>query len=225
MTPTIHFPGSISVFARLRRRLLPTGAFLLGALGSASGATAPTVPAEAMAVTNPAYVLAAGDTIIVTVAGEPELRTASLIAQDGTVRLPLVGNVRVEGLAVRQAEVLLAKSYREGEFLRNPEVQLHVTDYTPSLVTVLGAVRTPGKITFPREKKQLEIVDAITQSGGFLPVAKGDAVVVTRTDASGRESQQTVDVAALMSGKRKDDKPAVFFLQPGDRIFVPERLF
>ena len=52
-----------------------------------------------------------------------------------------------------------------------------------------------------------------------------DAVVVTRAGSDGRETQQTVDVSAMMSGKRKDDKPTVFFLQPGDRIFVPERLF
>jgi protein involved in polysaccharide export with SLBB domain len=102
---------------------------------------------------------------------------------------------------------------------------VQVTDYAQRLVSVLGAVRLPGKVAFPREKKQLEIVDAITQSGGFLPVAKGDAVVVTHTDAAGHETQQTVDVTALMSGKRKDDKPGVVFVQPGDRIFVPERLF
>lgn len=185
----------------------------------------PVSAAEANNVTNPEYVLTAGDTVVVAIDGEPELRTVSLIAEDGTVRLPLVGGVRLEGLPVRQAEVLLARSYREGQFLRQPDVRVQVADYAPRLVSVLGAVRTPGKVTFPREKKLLELVDAITLSGGFLPVAKGDAVVVTRTDAAGRETQQTVDVAAQMSGKRKDDKPAVFYVQPGDRIFVPERLF
>lgn len=215
--------GPLSRLLRLRCRwILPCAALLAG---HAALPAAPAPAAESNVVTNPEYVLAAGDTVVVLIDGEPELRTASLIAQDGSVRLPLVGGVRLEGLPVRQAEALLAKSYREGQFLRHPEVHIQVAEYAPRLVSVLGAVRVPGKVAFPQEKKQLELVDAITQSGGFLPVAKGDAVVVTRTDAAGRETQQTVDVAALMSGKRKDDKPAVFFVQPGDRIFVPERLF
>ncbi|MEI6466072.1 MAG: polysaccharide biosynthesis/export family protein [Verrucomicrobiota bacterium] len=223
MIPLTTTAGPRPSLARSRYPAFVLCAMLLIARGGISAAGAPA--AETTSVTNPEYVLTAGDTIVVVIDGEPELRTANLIAQDGTVRLPLVGGIRLEGLPVRQAEALLAKGYREGLFLRNPEVHVQVTEYAARLVSVLGAVRIPGKVAFPKERKQIEIIDAITQSGGFLAVAKGDAVVVTHTDAAGHETQRIVDVTALMSGKRKDDKPAVIFVQPGDRIFVPERLF
>ena len=181
--------------------------------------------AEPGAPTNPEYVLTAGDTVFVAVSGEPELRAAEVIDRDGKVRLSLVGELKIGGLSVRAAEQFIARSYREGQFLRAPDVAVQVSDYAPRFVTVLGAVRTVGKIPFPRDRKQMELVDVISAAGGFTPVAKGDAVVVTRGTDQGTETSQTVDVAALMGGKRRDEKSAPPMVQPGDRIFVPERLF
>lgn len=207
------------VRAASRPRLAPrlSAAVLATASPAAFGADGPP--------TNPEYVLTAGDTVQVNVTGEPELRAAEVIDRDGRIRLMLLGELKVGGLSVRAAEQLIAQSYREGQFLRGPDVSVQVSDYSPRFVTVLGAVRNVGKIPFPRDRKRMELVDVISAAGGFTPVAKGDAVVITRTNEQGGESSQTVDVASLMSGKRRDDKVTPSLVQPGDRIFVPERLF
>lgn len=192
------------------------------ALGAAFG---PARAAEGGAPTNPEYVLTPGDTVQITVNGEPELRAAEVIDRDGKVRLMLLGEIKVGGLSVRAAEQFIAQSYRDGQFLRAPDVAVQVSDYSPRFVTVLGAVRSVGKIPFPRDRKQMELVDVISAAGGFTPVAKGDAVVITRATEGGGETNQTVDVSALLSGKRRDEKATPALVQPGDRVFVPERLF
>jgi polysaccharide export outer membrane protein len=198
---------------------------IVAALCALAGGAASGRGADSAAPTNPEYVLTVGDTVAVNVSGEPDLRAAEVIDRDGKVRLSLVGELKLGGLSVRAAEQFIAQSYREGQFLRSPDVAVQVSDYAPRFVTVLGAVRSVGKIPFPRDRKQMELVDVISAAGGFTPVAKGDAVVLTRTSEQGAETSQTVDVSALMSGKRRDDKAAPAMVQPGDRVFVPERLF
>lgn len=175
--------------------------------------------------TNPDYVLALLDTVSVAVVGEPELAAVELIDREGEIRLSLVGSIKLVNLTVRDAELVIAKAFKDQEFLRRPEVRVQVIEYAPRFATVFGAVRNPGKISFPRDRLQLEILDAVAQAGGITPVGKGDAVTLTRVNPDGTESVTTVDVSNLMSGKRKDAKAINLVVRPGDRLYVPERLF
>ncbi len=178
-----------------------------------------------LGVTNPSYVLVEGDTISISIKDEAELAVTQLIDKGGTVRLSLVGDLQLSGKTVRNAETLIGKTYTEQEYLRSPEVRIQVVEYAPRIVTVMGAVRTPGKIAFPRDLQQIDILDAIMQAGGMQQVAKGETVSVFRINPEGREIMFTVDVAKMMSGKRGEMKVPSVFVFPGDRIVVPEKYF
>jgi polysaccharide export outer membrane protein len=67
----------------------------------------------------------------------------------------------------------------------------------------------------------LSIVDAISQAGGFTPMARKNAVKVTRKPkGDGQPESFTVPVESIANGKAND-----FYLRPGDTVFVPERWY
>jgi polysaccharide export outer membrane protein len=176
--------------------------------------------------TDPSYRLTAGDSVSVSVYGEGDMSASQRLDSTGVLRLPMVGEVKVGGLSVREAEGTLEKLYRERELLKSPLVTIAVNNYALREVSVLGAVRSPGNFQFPKETTSLDIADLITRLGGFTPTAKSDAVSVIRKKSDGSEEVTTVDVERMISGRRRGDSSRRdFAVYPGDRIWVPERLF
>jgi polysaccharide biosynthesis/export protein len=186
----------------------------------------PTREAIAASATDPTYRLNMGDRLAVMVFGEPDLGAQQMIDRNGFVRLPLVGEIQVAGRTVREAEALIEATYRKEEMLKNPQATLTMVAYAPREVSLLGAVRSPGTFQFPPDVVSMDVRDVISRQGGFSPVAKGDAVAVTRRQPGGKEVTTVINVDRMMYGRsRKQDNEEVFLIYPGDRIFVPERLF
>ena len=50
-----------------------------------------------------------GDTLRVTISGEPDLPALYTVAEDGTIRLPFVGSIKVAGLTAAQAREAIGK--------------------------------------------------------------------------------------------------------------------
>lgn len=207
---------------RLLRPLLLLALLLLGTTDWLRGdeRAAPT-PA-----TDPSYRLSIGDLVGLTIFGEPELALSQKLDAQGRLRLALVGDIAVAGRTVREAERLVEQLYIERRILRQPMCNISVQAYTVLDVSILGAVRNPGKMTFPPEKSALDITDVVTRAGGFLPTAKSDAVKVTRGAADGRETTVELNVEAMLTRRgATSSTPKEYLIYPGDRIWVPERLF
>ncbi|MBC7365568.1 MAG: polysaccharide biosynthesis/export family protein [Undibacterium sp.] len=208
-------------------RLFVALAFVVGAV-SAAPASEPVAPSlrTPSAVTDPSYHLSPGDTVGITVYNEPDLAINQTLGRAGEARAYLIGEITLGGRTVREAEVALERIYRERELLKNPVVTLTVIAYFPREVSVLGAVRTPGTVVFPRDTTSLDIVEVITRVGGFLPISKAEAVTISRRLPDGNEKILTVDLDSVISGRRRAGRDrADFSIYPGDRIWVPERLF
>ena len=213
------------------RLLVILGSCFLSAIAAGQNTipAAPTTPAAQLPAggeTDPSYRLTVGDSVAVNVYGEPDMSASQRLDSSGKLRLPMIGEVKVAGLSVREAEEQMEKLYRERELLKTPLVTLVVSNYALREVSVLGAVRSPGNFQFPKETTSLDIADLITRLGGFTPTAKSDAVSVIRRKPDGREEVTTVDVERMISGRRRGDSSRRdFAVYPGDRIWVPERLF
>lgn len=171
------------------------------------------------------YQLSVRDQIQLVVYEEPDLSTEQRIDGRGQVRIPLIGTTRLAGMTVREAEEYLERAYVEQKFLRNPMVSIRVADYAPKEVDVLGAVVTPGKLTFPMEANSLDIVDVISRMGGFTGIARSNRVRVTRVGSDGRETDFTVNVERMITGRGRGGPEQPVDIYPGDVIWVPERLF
>lgn len=201
-------------------------------LALAEAALGQSVPSESPASSDAAepptadssYRLSVGDEVAITVFGEASLSKSELISRTGQVRLPMVGEVKVAGLTVRDAERLIEQTYISEEYLRAPQVSIQVAGYSLREVLVNGAVRSPGAYRFPPDTASIDIRDLILRLGGLSPVAKGDSVTVTTRAEDGTETTRTVNVDRLLAGRGRDVGSEIL-IYPGDRIFVPERVF
>lgn len=120
------------------------------------------------------YQLGAGDLLDIVVLDVPELNRKVRIDGNGTIALPLIGEVSVESMTVDEASREIAKRYEES-YLRNPQVSVLVEEYRSHQITVLGAVREPEVYAVQR---QMTLVGALAMAGGVTDKA-GDTVYVT----------------------------------------------
>jgi len=82
-----------------------------------AGATAP------LGRTEPAR---AGDVLTLTVAGEPTLPSRYSVLRDGTIRLPFVGSVSVQGMTADQIQDAVARQLTEKNLKTNPTVTVEI---------------------------------------------------------------------------------------------------
>jgi polysaccharide biosynthesis/export protein len=165
------------------------------------------------------------DRVRVSVYQEPDLDTIARIDARGVVNLQLVGALSIGGMTISEAQAAIERAYRDGRFLRNPQVTVSVEEYAPRMVSVLGAVRQAGQYALPTEST-FTVVEVITKAGGISDIGRGTAVSVTRVMPDGTKRVFTVDVDNVIKGKRGDAKieDNTLLLQPGDIVYVPERL-
>jgi polysaccharide export outer membrane protein len=172
----------------------------------------------------PSYTLTATDRLRIAVYQEDDLSSIVRVDAKGDVNLLLVGEVKIAGLTVREAQKVIEDAYRDGRFLRNPQVIITVEEYAPREVSIGGQVRNPGRYPLPIEST-MTVVDLVTKAGGLTDIARGASVTITHITPDGKKITTTVDVDSILKGKTqaKPDDTALQ-LQPGDIVYVPERI-
>lgn len=164
------------------------------------------------------YVLQAGDLVDIKVFMEPDMDRTLRISANGTVTFPLIGNVKIGGCSVAQAENILAENLKF--YIRNPQVSMLIKEYANKMVYVLGQIKKPSAIPIPPEKT-LTVLEAITFVGGFTDIANTSKVKILRME-NGKQKSIDVDINAITKqGKKSLD----ITLMPGDVVFVPQSMF
>ena len=161
------------------------------------------------------------------VSGQEEFGEKSKrISDAGMLVLPLLGTVTVKDATLEQLGEQLTELYRK--YYVNPQVILDfVRDTSPDgvspwgYVTVLGRVKSPGRISLPATR-DLTVSGAIQKAGGFNSSARGDAILVTRRAADGTQVTREVNLLAVGTGRQVTDD---MMLQAEDVVFVPEARF
>ena len=218
------------------RPLLRPGALLLGcALTLAGTGAAAPLSAQAPKVnpTTPAnlkrtvpYTIITNDRLGVHIFQEDDLSLTVRVDAKGDINLNLVGIVHVYGQTLAEAERTIENAYRDGRVLRHPEVTITVEEYAPREVSIQGQVKSPGRLGLPIETATT-LTEIISRAGGFTDTARGSAVRVTRIMPDGTTKVFEADVESVMKGKEKTRSKvdaANLLLEPGDIIYVPERI-
>jgi polysaccharide biosynthesis/export protein len=121
------------------------------------------------------YRIGAEDLLEVSVYGATDLDRTVRVSEDGRISLPLVGDVRAEGLTARELEGeiegLLQKSY-----MTHPQVNVFLREMQSHPVSVFGAVGKPGVFQI-REAESL--IEVLSMAQGLADDA-GDSVIVMR---------------------------------------------
>jgi len=160
--------------------------------------------------------LGPGDQFRLQIVGEKDLPTDYQVAADGTVTLPYVQVIQVAGLEPHEVAAKVREQLIEKDILTDPSVVVTVLEYRSKRVTVLGQVQKPG--SFPLEPG-MTLLQAISLAGGLTSLANVQRVNLTRTSSS-EANTVVVNIEAIYEGVDQDIP-----LQPGDRIFVHERVF
>lgn len=173
---------------------------------------------------NYVHALALADRVRIAVFQEDDLTSLTRIDARGKINLPLIGEIAIGGLTVVEAQTAIEGAYKDGRFLRNPQVTVSVEEYAPREVSIQGRIRNAGRYTLPIESTYT-VVELVTKAGGIDDIGKGSSVTVTRILPDGTKKVFTVDVDSVIKG-RKDAKieDTTLLLQPGDIVYVPERL-
>jgi polysaccharide biosynthesis/export protein len=154
-----------------------------------------------------------GDVVKISFPAAPELNQTQKVGTDGSLSLPLIGEVHAAGKSPAQLQNELATLYKPQ--LQDNEVVVALESRAVPVV-VSGAVIKPGKIVFERPATVLE---AIMEAGGFTPEADLKKVSVIRI-VKGEHYTETLDLRPVLKGQ---PTPAVYVAN-GDVIYVPERL-
>lgn len=188
------------------------------------GAAALSLRADEAAATRPSYTIANTDRLRIAVYQEEDLSVFARVDAKGCVNLPLVGEIAVAGKTVSEAQHVIEAAYRDGRYLKKPQVTINIEEYAPREVSIDGKVRNPGRYPLPIEAS-MSVLDLVTKAGGLTDTAKGTAITITRISADGKKTVFTVDVESLMKGRdRAKATDNSLVLQPGDIVYVPERI-
>lgn len=165
-----------------------------------------------------AYHLAANDVVQVSIYQEADLDARVRIARDGSVTLPLLGDVKLAGLTVEEATGFIRDKFKDG-YLVNPQVSVTITEYAKRRFTILGKVQRPGTYEMPDEQT-VTLLQAVAAAGGYAGSAREKAIAVNRM-LGDKKVVLYVDAEAMARNK---DAPS-FDIQPDDVITVPEKIF
>lgn len=160
------------------------------------------------------YVLGPSDQLRITVWRNPNLTTDGAVRPDGTVTMPLIGDLQAAGRSPKQLRDEIIK--RLESFVKDAIVTVAVSRVNSYHFTVAGKVARVGLFSAQRF---VTVGEAIAMAGGPTRYSNSRATVVVRKDkASGKVRLIPVDYQAIASGKSPHMDITVL---PGDTIHVP----
>lgn len=164
--------------------------------------SAPSSPDEGSGFT---YRIDAGDRVSITVYQEPDLSVAGArVKADGTIAVPLLGDLRVAGLTSQELQDLVTARLLDG-YLKKPNVTVTIDGYR--LYYIKGEVSRPGGYSFV---DGLTVAKAVALAGGFTPRASERSITLVR-ESDPDNPIESVGVNAA--------------IRPGDIITVGESFF
>lgn len=159
--------------------------------------------------------LGPSDVLQVTVWHNPDLTGPAIVRPDGTISLPLIGDLKAAGRTT--AELRTEISQRLRAFIKDEAatVTVAISQINSYRYVVNGSVAHPGVFT---ANHYVTVSEAIAQAGGPDRFASPVETVIIRNDASGKTRRIPIDYPSILDGKHPEhDLPIL----PGDTIYIP----
>ena len=159
------------------------------------------------------YQLSPGDVVKITVYDHPDLATEARLNESGGTSFPLLGEIKLGGGTVQQAEANIARSLEQGGFIKHAQVNLIVLQFRGQQVNVLGQVNRPGR--YPIEQAS-SLTDILALAGG-VGGGGADQIVLIRRNG-GKDERHVIDTLEMfLDGKLAKNTEVT----GGDVIYVP----
>jgi len=163
------------------------------------------------------YVIGPKDLLTISVFDVPELNITVRVSEDGTITLPLLGKIEVEGLSRSDLERKLA-GLLEKNYLKNAQVTIFIKEYQSKRVSVIGAVKSPGNYELIGKQTLLQMLS----SAGGLTEEASERIIIIRQYSDGRSKSLIIDLDELML---KGDPKLNIPIYASDIINVPVERF
>lgn len=125
-----------------------------------------------------------------------------LVELNGIVKFPVIGELKVAGLTLRQAEEVTQKEY--AKYFKEPFV---VINYVNKRVIVLGA---PGGLVLPLTNQNVTVVEVLAMAKGLNNDAKANNIKLIRN-----EHVYQIDFSTIQGYKEGN-----MIVEPGDVIYI-----
>jgi polysaccharide export outer membrane protein len=165
---------------------------------------------------NTEYILGIGDELTINVWQNEELTTDVVIRPDGTITMPLVGDLKAAGETPSSLKTRIKERLTDFVKLQGSEITVAVREANSYRFTVAGEVSRAGVFT---SSFYVTVAEAIALAGGFSRFAKrNDMSLMRRDHKTGKIKTIPLVYDLLASGKRPDMN---IVLLAGDSLFVP----
>lgn len=180
-----------------------------------------------------AYTLGPGDLVQIDIFNVPEYSGQNgryQVLVDGSLNLPLIGTVRVQGLTLKRAADSISARY--ARYLKRPITTVTLLTPRPLRVAIAGEVNNPGSYSIPISGESVTgertseggatqfptVTRAIQTAGGITRLADVRQIQVRRPRSSGSEQVLNVNLwEFIQSGDLRRD----LILRDGDTIVIP----
>jgi polysaccharide biosynthesis/export protein len=168
-----------------------------------------------------AYTLGSGDRIALDIFGVPEFSKEYQVLVDGTLNLPIIRSVSIQGLTLQQAAALITKRYEP--FINVPVITVTLMVARPINIGIAGEITRPGSykinpgregggVKFPTLMEMLQLAKGVTSAGDMR------SVLIRRPRRGAAEQVITVNLQDFLdTGNLRQDVT----IRDGDTIFVP----
>jgi polysaccharide biosynthesis/export protein len=159
-----------------------------------------------------AYQINAGDVLDVSVWGEEDLTRQVLVLPDGTMTVPLAGQMQAEGRTTAELEEEMRQ--RLARYVPNALVTIGVYNAAGNRFYVTGEVNRPGEYQITRP---IDVMQALSLAGGLTAFASQNNIRILRRDGD-EQVALPFRYRDVRSGNRLETN---IHLQAGDVIVVP----
>jgi polysaccharide export outer membrane protein len=168
-----------------------------------------------------------GDLLDIRVFGYAQLSRDSVrVDGRGMLRMPLI---ETEIMAACKTEAELEKDIADRylKYLKSPEVSVFIKEYQSQAVSVIGAVKAPGRLLLQRKFRLLDLLGFVggptEQSGRSIQIIHANLPGLCGKEGSGSSEEGTGEgiVAYTLSETLKGNSEANPYLQSGDIVTLP----
>lgn len=162
------------------------------------------------------YVLGPGDIVDIRQWKNPDVSGRTRVLPDGTIQVPLLGQVEAAGLTVKKLREKLVSGLERfiNQNSEMPTLTVSVDEYQGYAVSILGEVSQPGHY---QPGHYVTVLEALALAHGLTPYARGEQITILR-HTDGKERRIPISYPVLAAGKRPEMN---LYLLRGDVVIVP----
>ena len=161
------------------------------------------------------FVIGASDSVRIQVWKNPELSTEGTVRPDGTITMPLIGDLQAVGKTPTQLRDEITKKL--GAYVKDETITVTValTSISSYRYTVSGNFEHPGIFS---SKYYVQVAEAIAMAGGINKFANPHKLIIIRADGKTKVRRIPIDYDRVSSGEHPEEN---LVLLAGDTLFAP----